>query len=182
MTEHFDCIIIGAGFSGIGAARELFKVTNSKSFTLAVLEKTSDIGGVWHANQYPNAGCDVFSHLYSFSWFLNPNWTKQYSKHDEIKQYLINAVDKLGLHEHIKFNHAVTSLKWNEELKQWHVGVLRGDQVTEMTCTFVSFHSSSVSFLILDHPSNRTTERTFISEYSRHGQLQRKDHTYCPVA
>ena len=44
--------IVGAGFSGIGAAVELRRA-GIEDFT--VFEKADDIGGVWHANTYPGA-------------------------------------------------------------------------------------------------------------------------------
>lgn len=38
-----------------------------------IFESTEDIGGTWHYNQYPQAASDVPSHLYSFSFELNPS-------------------------------------------------------------------------------------------------------------
>ena len=37
-----------------------------------VLEKGPEEGGTWTDNKYPGVACDVPSHLYSFSFFLNP--------------------------------------------------------------------------------------------------------------
>jgi cation diffusion facilitator CzcD-associated flavoprotein CzcO len=37
-----------------------------------ILEKDSNVGGTWHVNLYPGCACDVPSHLYSFSFELNP--------------------------------------------------------------------------------------------------------------
>jgi len=33
-----------------------------------VFDKGSDVGGVWRDNVYPGCGCDVPSHLYSYSF------------------------------------------------------------------------------------------------------------------
>jgi cation diffusion facilitator CzcD-associated flavoprotein CzcO len=37
-----------------------------------VLERGDDVGGTWHFKTYPSCACDVPSHLYSFSFALNP--------------------------------------------------------------------------------------------------------------
>ena len=34
-----------------------------------------DVGGTWHCNTYPGCACDVPSHLYSFSFAPNPDWS-----------------------------------------------------------------------------------------------------------
>ena len=39
-----------------------------------VLERDAEVGGTWWANTYPGCQCDVPSHLYSFSFALNPDW------------------------------------------------------------------------------------------------------------
>jgi len=40
-----------------------------------VLEAGADVGGTWRDNAYPGCACDVPSHLYSFSFALNPDWS-----------------------------------------------------------------------------------------------------------
>ena len=44
-----------------------------------MLERGDDVGGTWHYNTYPGCACDVPSHLYSFSFAPNPDWTRTYS-------------------------------------------------------------------------------------------------------
>ena len=44
-----------------------------------VLERGDAVGGTWWFNTYPGCGCDVPSHLYSFSFAPNPDWTRTYS-------------------------------------------------------------------------------------------------------
>lgn len=51
-----------------------------------IFESTEDIGGTWHYNQYPQAASDVPSHLYSFSFELNPS------------RFSIDPVDALDTH------------------------------------------------------------------------------------
>ena len=52
-----------------------------------VLERAADVGGTWRDNSYPGCACDVPSALYSFSFELNPFWTRSFSSHREIWDY-----------------------------------------------------------------------------------------------
>src|SRR4051794_32484858 len=47
--------IIGAGFGGLAAAIELRR----HGFDSDVFERADTVGGVWQANTYPGAACDV---------------------------------------------------------------------------------------------------------------------------
>jgi len=58
-------VIIGAGFGGIGLGIKL-KAAGMHDFI--ILEKSTQVGGVWRENRYPGAECDIPSHLYSFSF------------------------------------------------------------------------------------------------------------------
>ncbi|MBF6079717.1 NAD(P)-binding protein, partial [Nocardia beijingensis] len=53
-------LIIGAGFGGLGMALELRRA-GLDNFT--ILERATDLGGVWRENTYPGAACDVPSPL-----------------------------------------------------------------------------------------------------------------------
>src|SRR5438046_2515200 len=57
--------IVGAGFGGLGMGARLAE-QGIREFT--VFERGDSVGGVWRANTYPGAACDVPSHLYSFSF------------------------------------------------------------------------------------------------------------------
>ena len=74
--DDFPIAIIGAGFSGIGAAIQLLKA-GIQSFT--IFERASEIGGTWRENTYPGCACDVPSHVYSFSFEQNPTWSRRYA-------------------------------------------------------------------------------------------------------
>ena len=93
VTEH-DVAIIGAGMSGICMGIQLRKrgITD-----FVILEKSPDVGGTWHDNTYPGACCDVPSVLYSYSFEPNPDWSRKYSPHNEIKAYFNRCADKYGL-------------------------------------------------------------------------------------
>lgn len=57
-------------FSGLSAVIQLKK---KLGISAQVFESESCIGGTWNYNQYPGCACDVSSHLYSFSFDLNPS-------------------------------------------------------------------------------------------------------------
>ena len=69
-----DVAIIGAGCDGLGMATRLRRT----GMDHVVLEKAGGIGGTWREHTYPGAGCDVPSHLYSFS-FHQRSWPRRYS-------------------------------------------------------------------------------------------------------
>lgn len=89
-----DVAIIGAGFSGMAAAIALESVGISN---FVLLEKAGEIGGTWRDNQYPGACCDVPSHLYSFSFELNPDWSRRFSPAAEIHAYQQHVMQKYDL-------------------------------------------------------------------------------------
>ena len=110
MTHH-RIAIIGAGFSGLGMAIRL-KRDGENDFVL--LERDDEVGGTWHANTYPGCRCDVPSHLYSFSFAPNPNWSDTFSPQPEILDYLLGITDRYGLRPHVRLNTEVNSATWDE--------------------------------------------------------------------
>lgn len=55
-AADLDAPIIGAGISGIGAARHLQRTRPSRSY--AILEARSEIGGTWSLFRYPGFRSD----------------------------------------------------------------------------------------------------------------------------
>lgn len=55
-TTTPEVVIIGAGFGGLSVALEL-KKAGIETFT--ILDRQDEVGGVWQANDYPGAACDV---------------------------------------------------------------------------------------------------------------------------
>ena len=70
-----DVLIVGGGFSGLCMAIKL-REAGMNSFLL--IEKSDDIGGTWYDNRYPGCACDIPSHLYSFSFYQWPDWSRMY--------------------------------------------------------------------------------------------------------
>jgi cation diffusion facilitator CzcD-associated flavoprotein CzcO len=113
--------IIGSGFSGIGLAIRL-RQEGIEDFV--VLERNAGVGGTWWANTYPGCACDVPSHLYSFSFAPNPDWSRTYSRQPEIKRYLERVVDDFGVSPHLRLSTEVRSATWTDG--RWELETTQG--------------------------------------------------------
>src|ERR1700733_9461244 len=111
LPEHVNITIVGTGFSGRGVAIPLSQA-GRRDFV--VLERGDDVGGTWRDNTYPGCACDVPSHLYSFSFAPNPDWTRDFSPQPEISSSLRSGASRYGVIPHIRFGHAVTNATWDE--------------------------------------------------------------------
>src|SRR5438477_8135668 len=123
MTTEHDIAIVGSGFSGLGMAIRL-KQEGIEDFT--VLERGEDVGGTWEYNTYPGCACDVPSHLYSFSFAPNPDWTQTYSPQPEIREYLHRCADRFGIRPHVRLRHEVQSAEWDEDAQRWELETSEG--------------------------------------------------------
>jgi len=117
-TAPLKVVIIGCGFAGIGMAVALRKAGVTD---FIILEKQQDVGGVWRDNSYPGAACDVPSHLYSFSFEPNPNWTRVFAPQIEIHRYLQHCARTYELEKHICFGAEVQMAEFDEANSQWSV-------------------------------------------------------------
>ena len=120
-TMNHDVAIIGSGFSGLGMAIRL-KQAGLDDFV--ILERAGEVGGTWQANTYPGCACDVPSHLYSFSFAPNPDWTQTYSTQPEIWAYLRRVADDFGVRPHVQLNTAVESAAWVDD--HWELETSQG--------------------------------------------------------
>ncbi|MDV7197558.1 NAD(P)/FAD-dependent oxidoreductase [Rhodococcus kroppenstedtii] len=122
-ARYVDTIIIGSGFAGLGAAIKLSQQGNSN---FLVLERGSDVGGTWRDNTYPGAACDVPSHLYSYSFALNPDWTRSFSRQPEIQRYIEKVAREHRVYDRHVFDCHVESARWNEATAQWDLETTQG--------------------------------------------------------
>src|ERR1700719_1058075 len=102
--SHYRIAIVGSGFSGLGMAVRL-KQEGIHDFV--VLERAEDLGGTWRDNTYPGCACDVPSHLYSFSFALNPGWSHIFARQGEIWEYLRDCAERFAITPHIRYGHEV---------------------------------------------------------------------------
>lgn len=115
---HHRIAIVGSGFAGLGMAIAL-KQDGEQDFV--ILERAEDLGGTWRDNTYPGCGCDVPSHLYSFSFAPNPNWSRTFSKQPEIWDYMKGVSRRYGIDPHIRYRHEVTAAAWDAERELWRI-------------------------------------------------------------
>ncbi|MFI6534270.1 flavin-containing monooxygenase [Nonomuraea sp. NPDC050547] len=108
--------IIGAGFGGLCMAIQLERA-GITSYT--VFEKAGEVGGTWRDNSYPGAGCDIPSHLYSFSFEKYASWTRRYPGQPEILGYLAHCADKYGVRGKIRFHTEVSAAVFDGD--HWHL-------------------------------------------------------------
>jgi cation diffusion facilitator CzcD-associated flavoprotein CzcO len=121
--DDLSVAIVGSGFSGIGLAIRL-KQEGVEDF--AVLERGDGVGGTWHFNTYPGCACDVPSHLYSFSFAPNPDWSRTYSRQPEIRAYLRRVVEDFKVAPKIRLNTEVSSARWDEAARRWELETSQG--------------------------------------------------------
>src|SRR5258705_8746977 len=115
---HVRVAIIGAGFGGLGAAIRL-KQRGIDDFV--ILERAGDLGGTWRDNAYPGCACDVPSHVYSFSFALNPTWSTTYSSQSEIWDYLKDCAERFSIRPNIRFDTNVRQAAWDPATRRWQV-------------------------------------------------------------
>jgi len=75
----------------------------------------------------PGCACDVPSNLYSFSFELNPDWSRLWSSQPEIQAYIEKCAHKYGIFPHIKFNRTVTGGEWLQDYNLWKIKCSNGD-------------------------------------------------------
>ena len=118
-------VIIGAGFGGIGMGIALKK---AGFHDFVILDKGDDLGGTWRDNQYPGCACDVPSPLYSYSFELNPSWSRLFAPQQEIWDYLRMCARKHDVDEHIRYGCTVERMDWDDGTRRWNiVTVERGE-------------------------------------------------------
>ena len=115
-----DVAIVGAGVGGLCAA---IRLRETGAGSLIVLERSAEVGGTWRDNVYPGCACDVPSHMYSFSFAPNREWTRPYSQQQEIQDYILRTTDAYGLRPLIRFNTTVQDLCWMEAAQCWKVSI-----------------------------------------------------------
>ncbi len=120
---HLRVVIVGTGFAGLGMAIRL-KQEGFDDFV--VLERADDLGGTWRDNTYPGCQCDVPSHLYSFSFAPNPQWSRTFSRQPEIWAYLRRCAEEHDITPHIRFGHKLIEAAWDDDGQGWCIETSQG--------------------------------------------------------
>ncbi|CAN5583526.1 NAD(P)/FAD-dependent oxidoreductase [soil metagenome] len=127
-VEHTRVAVVGTGFAGLGAAIALQRA----GVEHVVLERAEDVGGTWRDNTYPGCRCDVPSHLYSFSFAPNPEWSETYSPQPEIQAYLRTTAERFGVLERVRFGADVRRAGWDAEAQRWRLDTAAGPMTSDV--------------------------------------------------
>lgn len=114
--EELSVVIVGAGVSGIAAAREL----KASGIRATIFEKNPEAGGTWFENRYPGCGVDTPSHVYSFS-YQPRRWSTYYGKRDEVLAYVQEVARSSGVVDQVQFDTEVLSAVYDESSQRWTV-------------------------------------------------------------
>lgn len=122
-AERPRILIVGAGAGGLCAAAQLASA-GYRDFT--ILDATDGVGGTWRLNTYPGAGCDVPSHLYSYSFDPKSDWTRRFALQPEILDYFETVARKNGLLDHLVSGVTITTARWDDLEQLWHLAAADG--------------------------------------------------------
>ena len=112
---------VGAGASGLCLAYKMEKMMIPGSFELTLFEKNPQFGGTWYENTYPGVACDIPSHLYTFTFDPNPEWSHYFAYGPEIQKYFEGFADRHGSRKYMKLNTKVVKCRWDDEDSVWHI-------------------------------------------------------------
>ncbi len=119
-----DVLIIGAGLSGIGAARHLQRQCPDK--TWRIWEARTQMGGTWDLFRYPGVRSDSDMHTLGYSF---KPWRGEQAMADgpSILRYIQEAAQETGVAAHIAYDHRVVSAAWSSDTACWTLTAQRSD-------------------------------------------------------
>jgi cation diffusion facilitator CzcD-associated flavoprotein CzcO len=120
---HVNVFVVGAGFGGLATA---IKLAESGENDFLVIDRGAEVGGTWRDNTYPGAACDVPSQLYSFSFALNPDWSRSFSPQPEIQDYLRKVGAESGVLDRFRFGVNFESAAWDADAALWRIETSSG--------------------------------------------------------
>src|SRR5688572_33505537 len=110
--------IIGAGISGLATAKAFIE----QGYRVTVIEKASDIGGVWEKSRsYLGVATQTTRDEYAFSDFPMPSSYPQWPTGAQVQQYLENYAEHFNVTPHIRFQTTVTNLEFQDG--EWQMDV-----------------------------------------------------------
>jgi cation diffusion facilitator CzcD-associated flavoprotein CzcO len=123
VAQHFDAVVVGAGFSGM----YMLKMLRDKlGLKVRVYEAGDTVGGTWYWNHYPGARCDSDSYIYCYTFdkqlLQEWEWSERYPEQPEILRYLESVAKRHDLKRDMQFSTRVIGGAFDEETK--------GDEVT----------------------------------------------------
>ncbi|MFG1955730.1 flavin-containing monooxygenase [Micromonospora sp. NPDC048830] len=139
--------VIGGGFAGVAAGRELLR----RGHDVVIYEAADGPGGTWRANRFPGVEVDTPAVMYSYS-FAPGNWTREFPGGAELRAYLEVVSRDEGLMPLFRFGHKVTRLVWDDAAAHWAVTVRDLATGTSRTERFTAVVSAVGLLNIPRHP------------------------------
>ena len=127
--ERHRVVIIGAGFAGIGLG---VRLRQAGIDDFAIVERNPSIGGTWFEHTYPGCQCDVPTHLYSYSFARNPNWSRLYPLQEEILDYIKTVADDYGVTSHVRLGCEMERAEWDETAGAWRLQSSGGEMLADV--------------------------------------------------
>ncbi|MEM9175615.1 MAG: NAD(P)/FAD-dependent oxidoreductase [Myxococcota bacterium] len=121
-----DVVIVGSGFSGIGAAVELQR----RGFQdYVILEKADAIGGTWRDASYPGLEVDMPSFIYSYPFALSADWDHVYPRGAQILDYTRATAARFGVDARVRTDCAVRRSTWDDAAGCWTTELESGERI-----------------------------------------------------
>lgn len=135
-ADAVDVIVIGAGFAGIYAVRQL----RDKGFNVVGLEAGLGVGGAWYWNRYPGCRTDSEAHYYCYSFdkelLTEWRWKERFPSQAEVLSYLERAAVKFDVLRLFRFGSRVVNGTWDDHRHLWTLELENGALLT--ACVVVS--------------------------------------------
>lgn len=115
-SNVWDVLIVGAGLSGIGVARELQKQLPNLQW--CIVESRHRMGGTWDLFRYPGVRSD--SDKYTFGYGSRP-WlvSNDLASGEKILRYIEDSATEAGVNQHIHYGLRVTHASWSSQTACW---------------------------------------------------------------
>ncbi|WP_377319998.1 flavin-containing monooxygenase [Pimelobacter simplex] len=122
-----EVVIIGGGFSGIGAA---ILLSRAGFDDYLLLEAGDGLGGAWHWNTYPGVAVDIPSFSYQFSFEQVAGWSRVYAPGRELKAYAEHCADKYDVRRRARLRTTVTAATFDDDAHLWRLDLADGAAIT----------------------------------------------------
>ncbi|MCB2114419.1 MAG: NAD(P)/FAD-dependent oxidoreductase [Parvularculaceae bacterium] len=132
--EYFDVIIVGAGISGVGAARHLQVMRPGKTYQ--IIEARAETGGTWDLFRYPGirSDSDMFTLGYGFRPWRTP---KVIADGPSIKSYVNETARHYGIDRNIRFGETVEKIDFDTARARWTVTAKTAGGEKKYSCNFL---------------------------------------------
>ena len=129
--QHYDAIVIGAGFGGLYTLK---KLRDDLGLKVRLFDKAGGVGGTWYWNRYPGALSDTESFVYCYSWDkkLLQEWPieTRYINQPQVLKYLEHVVQRHHLDRDIQLSTAIVAAHFDEGSSLWRLTTDRGEEFT----------------------------------------------------